>query len=99
MKFAPLLFVLVACSQQEPSQKEAFTGRLKFLKQTRDSLTKIKTATQAKLFEQEITMPGQVPATDTARAFLQKSIAGLTDEIDKVERDIESTEAEIYKPH
>jgi peptidoglycan hydrolase CwlO-like protein len=98
MKFLPLLLLLIACSEQDISQIDSLKGKLKFLKQQRDSLTKVEVAEKAKIFEREIDLSTEQLVSDTGYSALQKNLTRLKNEIVTLDREIESTEEAIYKP-
>lgn len=99
MKYLPLLLFFCACSEQETSNIDSLRGNLKFLKQQRDSLAKISTLQQEKVFEQEINLTPELLIRDTIYQTAQKELTRLKSEITNLDREIERTEAEIYKPH
>ena len=99
MKYLPLLIFLCACSEQESTNVEVLKQNLKFLKQQKDSLSKVSKVQQEKVFEQEINFTPEMLVRDTSYLTAQKELARLKSEIASVDREIESTEAAIYKPH
>ena len=99
MKYLPLLFLFCACSEQETANVDQLRGNLKFLKQQRDSLNLISISQKQKVFEQEINLAPEVLVSDTIYLTAQKEVARLKSEIANIDREIERTEAEIYKPH
>lgn len=98
MKYLPLLIFLCACSEQETSNVEVLKGNLKFLRQQRDSLTKVTTVQKEKMFEQEINLAPEILIRDTTYLLAEKELSRLKSELANVDREIERTEAEIYKP-
>ncbi|RZK11106.1 MAG: hypothetical protein EOO46_07965 [Flavobacterium sp.] len=94
-----MLLLFCACSEQETSNVDTLRGNLKFLKQRRDSLTKMSTMQKEKAFEQEINLAPELLSRDTTYQAAQKELTRLKLEINNLDREIESTEAEIYKPH
>jgi len=99
MKYLSLLLLLCACSEEPTSNIATLQGNLKFLKQQRDSLVKMSTLQKEKAFEQEINLAPELLSRDTIYQSAQKELNRLKLEINSLDREIESTEAAIYKPH
>jgi hypothetical protein len=98
MKYLPLFLFFCACSEQETTNVDVLKGNLKFFKHQRDSLVKVTTAQQEKVFEQEINLAPEILVRDTAYLTAQKELMRLKTEVATLDREIESTEAAIYKP-
>lgn len=99
MKYLVLLVLFCACSEQETANIDTLRGNLKFLKQQRDSLVKMSSLQKEKVFELEINLAPEFLSRDTIYQAAQKEVSRLKLEINNLDREIESTEAAIYKPH
>ena len=99
MKYLWLLLFFCACAEDETENVETLRGNLQFLKQQRDSLAKVTAREQGKIFELELNVAPELLSRDTAYQSMQKNLTKLKAEVSSLDRDIESTEEKIYKPH
>lgn len=99
MKYLPLLFLLLACSEEEQKvDKNVLKYSLQSLQRDRDSLRKVMSEEMGKSFELEATQDAVSLTKDTGYLRLQKNINQLNADLKSIDRRIEQTEEELYKP-
>ncbi|HEY0040040.1 MAG TPA: hypothetical protein VGB71_05215 [Flavisolibacter sp.] len=100
MKYLPLLFILFACSEEEQKpNKDVLKFSLNTLQKERDSLRRVMSTEMGKSFELEATQTAVALIKDTSYINLQKTIKGLDGELKAIDRRIEQTEEELYRPY
>jgi flagellar capping protein FliD len=99
MKYLPILLLFFACSEDEQKpNKDVLRFSLNALQKERDSLRRVMSNEMGRSFEFEATQSSVSLVTDTSYNNLQKTIKQLDSEIKAVDRRIEQTEEELYRP-
>ena len=99
MKYLPFLLLFFACSEEEQIvDKNVLKFSLKSLQQERDSLRKVMSEEMGKSFEFEATQDAVALTKDTAYSRQQKTINQLDAALKAIDRRIEQTEEELYRP-